>query len=359
MLAFDRAVELYERALEIRDEETLAVYPLLADALVHAGQPARAAEKYLMASSLVDDSELKYQHLTNAAYNFLVSGHFEQGIRLYRPVLKHYRILFPGTQRRALRWYFRCVRALKRSGLQYEERREDTISEHDLARLDVMDLVARGVLVVDNIRGVYFTAIAILTSLRIGEPRRFLRSLDLADSTDTLARAGESVSSFGTRLLDAERVMARARGDHQFLGRSLVNAAQKSLSRGEWRLALEQSSEGLNNLHNVRRGTWEANTGTMLSLRAMDQARRAERVDAPLGIVCRREPIPRRLLRTCDRQAVRCLRASVARRRCDGAGVRRSSRWHVGGPSLSSSTLLYFPDQGALRSLRRRLRRRF
>jgi hypothetical protein len=134
-----------------------------------------------------------------------------------------------------------------------------------------MDQLARGLLVVDNIRGAFFVSIALVTSLKVGDSRRVLRSLDLADGTEMLPLAGESIASFGARLLDAERIIAGQRNDNEFLGRSLVSAAQKSLAYGQWRAALQQSSEGLTRLNNLSRNTWENNTATMISLRALEE----------------------------------------------------------------------------------------
>ncbi len=271
-LAFDRATDYYEQALRLRNDQSARLYPALAASLVNAGRTAEGAEKYLVASALTDDTDTAHAHLGLAAFNFVTSGHFDEGIKVYRPVLQHYRLHFPSSQIRALRWIFRCLSVVRRNGLNYEEVEEEQVDILLATRVDVCDAIARGLYVVDTARGVYFAMMALLLALKCGHRGRILRALDLADSSGMIDQAGNQIRSNVSRILAAERVLAKERGDHQFLARSFVNSAQKLLLKGAWEAARNECDLCLRLIRETGHSLlWEFNTATMTRLRALDE----------------------------------------------------------------------------------------
>lgn len=271
-LAFKWAIELYRKALKQGDDQSFKLHPKLARSLANDGKTAEAAERLLVASALAVDVGKQSKHLELAAYYFLLSGRFAEGIQVYRPRLRNYGVNFPGTQNRALKWVFRCVAFLNKRGLNYDECSESEADPKVLSILDTCDQLARGFLVVDTARGVYFAMVTLLHALRCGEPRRLLRAIDLADSTGLLTHANASIFSNATRLIDTERVLAKDRGDFHFLARSFANAAQKSLLQGLWEDAKKNCDVSLRaNRQAGQPLRWEANVSTMTQLRALEE----------------------------------------------------------------------------------------
>ncbi len=270
--AFKRAIELYQKALEQGDDQSFKLHPKLARSLANDGKTAEAAERLLVATALAADVGRQSKHLELAAYYFLLSGRFAEGIRVYKPRLRNYGVNFPGTQNRALTWVFRCLAFLNKRGLNYDECSESEADPKALRTIDTCDQLTRGLLVVDTARGVYFALVTLLHALRCGEPRRLLRAIDLADSTGLLTQSDASICSNASRLIDTERVLAKDRSDFSFLARSFANAAQKSLIQGLWEDANKNCDVSLR--ANRQAGyplRWEANVSTMTQLRALEE----------------------------------------------------------------------------------------
>src|SRR5262249_37588708 len=93
-LAFDRAADLYRRALELLPERDRPrrrqLLVRLGEALAHAGRGAQSAEAYLQAARDMltsDPAALPLQRI--AAQQLLASGRFEAGKRLAAELLAH------------------------------------------------------------------------------------------------------------------------------------------------------------------------------------------------------------------------------------------------------------------------------
>jgi len=270
--AFGLAVDLYRKALHLRSDQCERVYPLLAKALADSGEPIKAAEQYIVASSMFFEQVDRINHLAEAADHYLTGGHVEEGIRVYLPVLKFHGITFPGTQQRSRRWFYRLVGLLRAQGLSFRERSESEISEYELQRIDICDAVARGLQYVDNLRGIFFSTYSLLLALRCGESRRVFRALDMLQGTGVLVMAGREVANIGDRLLQGERQNAEARHDMAFLGRFDINEAQKTLALGDWALTIELTERGLGKLEQTgEQHLFESNSGTMALLRALEE----------------------------------------------------------------------------------------
>ncbi|HSG91898.1 MAG TPA: AAA family ATPase [Pseudomonadales bacterium] len=271
-LAFARATSLYERALELRSDQSTAIYPLLALSLVNSGRTVAAAEKYVVAATLADSDDARYEQLGKAAILYLASGRLDQGIQLLRPALRRHGLTYPGTQRLAVRWQRRCLRHLRAVGLPEGETFGADPDAGLAAKVDLCDAVARGLFVVDIMRGVFFAIHSLLLATKLGDARRLLRAIDLNDSTGLLDRAGPQVRSRATQVLSVGRMRAKEAGDSEFLAWAFVDLAQKALQLGRWDQARVESDACLRYIRAAGRSMlWESNTATMTRLRALDE----------------------------------------------------------------------------------------
>src|SRR5262249_41939820 len=142
-LAFDRAVNLYRLALELRPADAAAnsgvdrsLRVRLGDALANAGRGGEAAQEFLRAAGGapgVEGTELEGR----AARQFLVSGHLDEGLEVFRRVLETVGMRLSRTPRQAL-WCVLLHRAWVRlRGVGYRLRAESQVEPSDLRKLDL------------------------------------------------------------------------------------------------------------------------------------------------------------------------------------------------------------------------------
>jgi hypothetical protein len=183
-LAFVRAAELYRQALSLAawdQDRANALETQLADALVNAGRGAAAAPIYAgVATRNTGLGRLELRR--RAVEQHLVTGHIDEGIAQLRSLLSELELRYPASAGRA--WlglvHRLCQFALR--GTSFVPSDEGAVDPTSLLRIDVCDSAAKGLLQVDPIRGVYFSATALLLSLRAGEIRRIGRDLCLGGS---------------------------------------------------------------------------------------------------------------------------------------------------------------------------------
>jgi len=173
-LAFGRAAELYRTALrlgEYEGDQLRAMRIALGDALAKAGHCGEAAEIYVTASVGADPgTRLECQR--KAAQQFLIGGHIEDGLQTLRVVLGDIGVSIAPTPRRALASLLWQRLKLRLRGLGWRERHESQLVPEELKRLDVIEVVAIGLGLVDTIRGMDFQSRGLLLALRTGERSR-------------------------------------------------------------------------------------------------------------------------------------------------------------------------------------------
>jgi serine/threonine protein kinase len=171
-LAFDWAVKLYERLLELTGPDQAKQWGRkLADALHNAGRYASAAEQRLrLATSETDLSEavaLRRQ----AAEEFLCSGHFERGNALLEEVLRSLGYFVPKSP-----WVVLLTLLVARIVLRLRGLRVRTVKRLRQAhRTDALVSAGTGLTMTDHVRGSYFHVRGLLRALDEGDPLRLVR----------------------------------------------------------------------------------------------------------------------------------------------------------------------------------------
>jgi tetratricopeptide (TPR) repeat protein len=242
-LAFDHAAELYRRALRlVRREEGLVagrqeLQTRLADALANGGRGEEAAREYLQAAETA--SGLQAVELRcRAATQLLNSGHFDEGLTLFRAVLKSMGLTMPVTRKGALIGLLLRRLQLRLRGLRFWERGASDSSAENLTRIDVCWSAFTGMSLIEPIWSAYYQIRGLLLSLRAGEPYRIARALtsEAAHVSTAGARSHDRVILL---LRTAEEIARRINNPHA-RGMLLLARGMAHYLEGCWRAALTE-----------------------------------------------------------------------------------------------------------------------
>jgi hypothetical protein len=175
-LAFDRAVALYETALELGtwpDERLRELEVGLADALANAGRGAASARHYLAAAR--GAGPVKGLELRRRGTEELIrSGRLDEGRAVAAEALADAGLGFARAPLRALL----AQRALLRvRGRRFRSRAVEEIAPRDLARVDLCWSLSSGLGLMDPVQGAHFQVRSLLLALRAGEPYRVARGV--------------------------------------------------------------------------------------------------------------------------------------------------------------------------------------
>jgi hypothetical protein len=238
-LAFDRAVKLYRRALELGAGDPAAtrrVRARLGDALANVGRSVEAAQAYQEAA--VDADQLELLELQRrAAYQFLVSGHIDEGLSAFGAILDPVGLSLPSTPRRAF-WRLLLSRArLRIRGLKFRERAAAEVPRKTLELIDIYRSVAVGISIVDVIRGADYQTRSLLAALEAGEPLRI--ALALGWEAVHVACQGRPSWRRTKGLVDAASALAERLGHPHALGMAGLSAGAAEFLIGRYRPALD------------------------------------------------------------------------------------------------------------------------
>ncbi len=209
-LAFDRAAELYQLAVELAHESHRpGLQVALAAALAEAGRGQESADAYLVASrTATTRTALDLERC--AAEQYLRAGHVDAGLDVLRRVLKASRFFFPTKPWQSLLLVVLGMLALRVRGLSYTPRSRASIAERDLERLTVCWSAAMGLANIDRIRGIAFLMRYLLMALRIGDATEVARGLALFSVS--VAFRGGAHADRAAQIADRARVLAEEHG---------------------------------------------------------------------------------------------------------------------------------------------------
>jgi hypothetical protein len=210
-LAFAHAADLYGLALDLLDldEGRATVLKMKrAESLANAGRGSEAADLYVDAATHAEGSE-EIELLKQAAYQYCISGHVDEGRDTFRRVLKRFGYGFPGTPIQAVAKTLWMRGRLRIRGFRVKHAK--TVSEDVIQRIDVIRAVGTGIAVIDPLCGWGFQTHATLLSMRAGDPYR--SALCLAWDAASHSCSGKPARRWVDRLLCAADALA-VKADH-------------------------------------------------------------------------------------------------------------------------------------------------
>lgn len=168
-LAFNRAAELYGRALELlspSDPQVLELRVHLADALANAGRGARASEQYLWAAKEVHPERSRALQL-KAAQQCLRSGLTARGIELAEPLLNHHGVSLRGGRARLI---FRLLVERALGSMPIARTSNVPLAGDDAERLATVGGLLQEFMFTDPIRGAILLAVFVRHAMRQPDP---------------------------------------------------------------------------------------------------------------------------------------------------------------------------------------------
>ncbi|HMI89822.1 MAG TPA: AAA family ATPase, partial [Polyangiales bacterium] len=178
-LAFERAVELYTRCIELSDApepQRSGLVRKLAQALDCAGRGSEAADAYLQAAQAATGPDA-VALLRLGTSHLLRSGRFEEGESMLQRVLAAMDMRVPRTQVGLLATivWERLRNTLR--GLRYTLRSEAELPAAQLARIDAYTALRHETLAIDPLRAALFHARGMRLALDAGEAMNILQGL--------------------------------------------------------------------------------------------------------------------------------------------------------------------------------------
>ena len=192
VLAFERAVRLYDKALSSAPASEVArLRQLRADALAGAGRGKEASDAYLELARAKGpvavqteaerraDGRRSLELRLRATEQLLTSGRLEEGVTVLEGVMAELGERAPSSasMAKASAVYSRLKVRLR--GLRFTLRPEKDVDPDALARVDAYWSAAKGFSIVDPVRGTGYQFTHLRLALDCGEPYRVARALAL------------------------------------------------------------------------------------------------------------------------------------------------------------------------------------
>ncbi|MCA9694922.1 MAG: AAA family ATPase, partial [Myxococcales bacterium] len=281
-LAFSRAARLYELAARWAPrspEHARGLRIAQADALVHAGRCADAAPIYEQAASEAPAREA-IELRRNAAEQYLVSGHLQDGARILRPLLVDVGLRYPETPEEAGAEIEAAMHELRDRGTEFTARPSAACSPEALARVDVSFTAGKGLAFIDPIRGYCFYLQSLRLALEHGTPGRIARGLASVGMV-MMSRGSTATLREGAAYIRTAEQIADERGDPYLRGYTGVIAGIANVTVSRWRDAIDRLDESVELLQDRCAGVaWECSVAQMATLRALLSIGELEAVEA-------------------------------------------------------------------------------
>lgn len=210
-LNFTRAADFFETALEhgSRSEaERHALQIRVADALVEAGSPRKAADAYTIALENSEAESESVELRRRITENLMFAGDIDSSLLAAKGLSSEFRLTYPSTRATTLMHMILGEVRLARAKLE----RESTGAPPealDVQRVDVAESLAMGLSGADALRSMVFTQQWALHSLKVGDPARCARALASLSILSSLQNA----PSRSYKYLDAAQTWSQRDGD--------------------------------------------------------------------------------------------------------------------------------------------------
>jgi eukaryotic-like serine/threonine-protein kinase len=236
-LAFDRAAELYTKALTLSGEraDRAAIEEKLGDALANLGRAPDAARVYLEAAGRIPDTGRATALRRRAAEQYLEGGYVDDGWREMRGALDALGVPIPGSFARALgaaSWR-RVAFLLGR----FDARKRifpPSIPAPDRPRLDALWTASTSMSMVSPHLADAFRMTHLLRALRVGDASTVCRALAYEAAMETHL-GGALLDRSVDALLDQVAFLAGVTGDPYDEAWRALALANVGFTRGAWR----------------------------------------------------------------------------------------------------------------------------
>ncbi|MDX2168767.1 MAG: protein kinase [Deltaproteobacteria bacterium] len=285
-LAFGEAAAFYRAALALRDGADggrAELLVALANALVNAGRGAEAAPLFVEAAA-TDGGLGGLELRRRAAEQYMQTGRLDEGVANMQALLAALDLAYPRNERHALRGVLGGLIGLALRGAQ--ARRPSPLTDRERLRIETARSAAKGLAMVDPLRGLYFAVRSLRLALRSGDP--YFAGRELAGVSATLIPVGPPFRAWAGRMLRRARRLAEALDDPYLLGFTAIVEAQERMVQGDWADMLRSCDHGSAILRDRCRGvTWELGIASTAAERALEELGRLDemqrRLDAALA----------------------------------------------------------------------------
>ena len=217
-LAFDRAAELYQMALDLGAESLprWQIEERLAEALTNAGRGADAAYRFQQAAETLstalprEPAILRLQR--RATEQFLRSGYNDEGMAMMRVVLARVGVSMPRTPGEATRSVLTSRAKLLFRGLGFERRDKRDAPSDVMERLDALWGFSTSISMMDHTLADALGVRALLEALELGERSRVAQALGYEASFES-AIGGRLFRKRSERMLSDVVALAEETGE--------------------------------------------------------------------------------------------------------------------------------------------------
>jgi serine/threonine protein kinase len=259
-LAFERAANLYERALDLRrwESKRRRIQERLGEMYGYVGRGELAARAYLRATEDADQMTGEEYRL-DAAEQFLRAGHQERGQQLLESVLENAGFKVPSNKMVMIASILWHRAKLSRRGYECDLRDVDEIPRAEAILTDALWTGAKLYGSSDLLLSAYFHYHSILSALDSGHPDYV--ALTLCQQAGQEASSRESRAGAQQLLDRAERLATSADQPKYVLGYVDFMRGMARYLGGQWKRAYEGMSDGTQTLRTHCDGVaWELTT---------------------------------------------------------------------------------------------------
>jgi hypothetical protein len=171
-LAFDHAVRLYHRAIELLSltgDKRRDLLRRLADALADGGRGAEAGTVYLEAAEGATGAE-SLELRSRAARQFLAAGRLDEWQQVIEPVQRELGIRLPRSRLLAFLRVVRDFAWFRLRGYRFRERDPGTIPSVDILRLENCYSLSNFLALSDSLQGFQYHTLSLRLALKLGHP---------------------------------------------------------------------------------------------------------------------------------------------------------------------------------------------
>lgn len=272
-LAFIQAAEFYQKSREWnpgtdQNQDTLLLKE--ADALVNAGHCGKAAILYRDSEKYATSTQDAWERRRKSAEQFMVSGRIQEGSQLMQTLFSELKVPYPSTP---VRLIFSILTNLVRlkfaTGKAIPKSSTGEASPELLEKIECCWATSKGLVLVDPMRGLFNSLLALLYSLQAGEVQSIGRGL--AIFSFSLLTAG-MMKNWATSMMRSAQTLAEETQIPYLLGFTTILSSQLKMSEGNWSGLVKGIEKGVDLLQkNCQGTTWECNIGSMGIIRGLEE----------------------------------------------------------------------------------------